>query len=91
MPEKFDGNMILFRASEQPVAELDPHLGWDSFVNGKVRSIVVKGTHGALTVYPFAADLAAKLEPFLLEELISTQSMPQAERHRVATSAGTIA
>ncbi len=84
MPEKFDGNMVLFRASEQPVSDFDKHLGWDSFVNGEVTAVVVKGTHGALTVYPFATDLAAKLKPVLLEQVDSAELLPQAEHHRAA-------
>ncbi|MEO8043022.1 MAG: hypothetical protein ABI646_10455, partial [Acidobacteriota bacterium] len=87
----FDGNMALFTASEQPLAEFDPHLGWDSFVSGKVTAVVVKGTHGALTVYPFATDLAAKLKLFLVEEVVSTETLPQAKRHQAASSVGTIA
>lgn len=91
MPEKFDGNMLLFRASEQPTADFDPHLGWDQFVTGKVKAVVVKGTHGALTVYPFATDLAAKLSPFLIEWVGTTQRSSQVERGRAARTAGTIA
>jgi thioesterase domain-containing protein/acyl carrier protein len=84
MPGKFDGNMILFRASEQPpVANFDQHLGWDSFVNGVVTAVVVKGTHGALTVYPFATDLAARLKPFLEEPSASSRSLPQV-KHQAA-------
>lgn len=84
MPEKFDGNMILFRASEQPpIANFDQHLGWGAFVNGEVTAVVVKGTHGALTSYPFATDLAVKLRPFLLEQGVATETMPKA-KHRAA-------
>lgn len=89
IPKKFDGDMIIFRASEQPTAEFDPHLGWDRYVAGKVNAIVVKGTHGALTVYPFATDLAAKLKPFLLEEAVSDRGVPQRKRRRAASMSTT--
>jgi hypothetical protein len=36
-------------------------------VNSGIRTIEVKGTHGALTVYPFAEGLAGKLKPLLSE------------------------
>lgn len=65
MPGKFDGDLLLFRASEQPIANIDPYLGWGRFVHGNITATVVKGTHGALTEYPFATDLASKLKPFL--------------------------
>jgi amino acid adenylation domain-containing protein len=78
MPGTFDGNMLLFRASEQPVANFDEYLGWDSLVNGNIKAVVVKGTHGALTVYPYASDLASKYKPFL-EESEATLPVSQAQ------------
>lgn len=83
LPEIYDGNMLLFRASEQPVSAFDQNLGWGAFVNGKITAVVVKGTHGALTVYPFAKDLAAKLKP-LLEEGMSSGAQSRARHNRAA-------
>lgn len=79
MPRKFEGDLLLFRASEQLVPNIDQDLGWGRFVNGDVTAIVVKGSHGALTVYPFATDLAAKLRP-VLEERNSTGSATRLTR-----------
>ncbi len=62
-PAKYQGDVWVFRASEQPKnSRNDQTLGWSRFVSGELTSETVKGTHGALTVYPFAADLAARFE-----------------------------
>lgn len=83
MPEKFEGDLLLFRASEQPVENIDRHLGWGEFVSGAVTPVVVKGSHGSLTVYPYATDLAAKLGPFL-ECRIAAGSSAEIERDLAA-------
>lgn len=65
-PRFYEGQMVLLRASGQPRnTAFDPFLGWGKHTGQKIKTEVVKGIHGSLTVYPFAADLAAKLTPFL--------------------------
>lgn len=65
-PSAYNGGIILFRAMEQPSGVLfDQYLGWKKYVRSEIPVIEVKGTHGALTVYPFAEDLAEKFKPFL--------------------------
>lgn len=62
-PGRYAGDITIFRASEQPKnTKFDPSLGWAELVDGDVVTEVVKGSHGALTVHPYAADLAAKFE-----------------------------
>ncbi|HMM80935.1 MAG TPA: amino acid adenylation domain-containing protein [Pyrinomonadaceae bacterium] len=62
-PGRYAGDITVFRASEQPKnTRFDPSLGWAELVDGNVVTEVVKGSHGALTVHPYAADLAAKFE-----------------------------
>lgn len=63
-PEPYDGSVVLFRAEQQPVGA-DPQLGWEKYITGQIVTRTVKGTHGALTVYPFASDLSKQLDPFL--------------------------
>ena len=75
-PEIYDGQMILFRAAEQPPNIIfDPHLGWDKYVTRKILTEDTPGTHGALTVYPFAAHLAEKLEPYLIQKITEEKSL----------------
>ena len=70
IPGIYHGPLMVFRASIQPDnATNDPYLGWTKFTESRITSIDVKGTHGALTVYPFAEDLAKKFEPFLQEPI----------------------
>ena len=65
-PDLYKGSLILFRAEDQPDSiSRDPYLGWGSFTDTPIHTVKVKGAHGALTVYPFASDLADKLRPFL--------------------------
>jgi hypothetical protein len=68
VPSVYHGSIVLFRATDQPRNVIfDPYLGWGNFVNSGIRTIEVKGTHGALTVYPFAEGLAGKFKPLLSE------------------------
>lgn len=65
-PPKYNGKMILFRASDQPQnVTFDRFLGWKSYIDQEIITEDVKGTHGALTVYPFAKELAIKFTPYL--------------------------
>jgi thioesterase domain-containing protein len=55
---RFDGPLLLFRAEEQPFADLPPDLGW-SVHCAAVRSVTLKGDHKSM----FRADhLAANAE-----------------------------
>lgn len=73
-PTPYDGTLILIRASDQPRAtKFDPFLGW----KGYAREIIteeVNGSHGAITVHPFAAGLAAKFNKYLEDD--NGQSKP---------------
>lgn len=65
-PGLYEGGAILFRATDQPKdIVFDRALGWEKYVYGEITAIDVAGTHGALTVSPFARDLAEKFGPFL--------------------------
>jgi hypothetical protein len=64
-----DNDVLLFRALNQPQAiEHIRDLGWQTFTTGTVTVIEVNGSHGALTVYPFAEDLAKAFGPFIGKE-----------------------
>src|SRR5262249_16303701 len=68
-PPSMDNNVLLFRALNQPKAiEHIRDLGWQTFTTGKITVIEVNGSHGALTVYPFAEDLAKAFGPFIEKE-----------------------
>ena len=67
-PTGYDGKVTLFRASEQPKnVDADLYLGWAKFTTGEIIAEDVKGSHGALTVYPFAKHLADKFLPYLID------------------------
>jgi thioesterase domain-containing protein len=69
-PQPYQGKLILFRAKDQPAAMAShARLGWDQFTSEKIDVIEVAGAHGALTMYPFASDLAMKFRPFLSREV----------------------
>lgn len=73
-PESYDGGLILFRASDQPKTVLfDPFLGWKVFIKHEITVEVVKGTHGAIAVSPFASELAAKFNRYLNQAQISAE------------------
>lgn len=70
-PPVFDGKMILFRAALQPSGVIfDPNLGWKKFTTQEIIIKEVSGSHGALTVYPYAKHLATKLSPLLEERKV---------------------
>lgn len=86
MPGKFDGDLLIFRASEQPSQKVDRQLGWKEFVNGEITVVDVKGQHGALTVYPFASDLAEKYRPFLSVAPAVSANVKEVESAAVAVA-----
>jgi FkbH-like protein len=74
VPSTYSGELILFRATDQPSnVAFDPYLGWTKYVKSEIPVIEVKGTHGALTVYPFAEDLARKFKPFLVKSVSASR------------------
>lgn len=78
-PRVYEGQVILFRASDQPKnIAFDPYLGWGNYTIRDVVSIEVMGTHGALTVYPFAGHLAKELNPFLTEKPVRETEVSRA-------------
>ena len=77
-PGRYAGDITIFRASEQPKnTKFDPSLGWAELVDGDVVTEVVKGSHGALTVYPYAVDLAAKFEEVELRKAVLSRDLTQ--------------
>lgn len=66
-PNPYQGEVVLFRAQDQPYGN-DEFLGWGTFVHGNIVTRVVPGSHGALTVFPFASDLARAVSPFLIDQ-----------------------
>ncbi len=74
-PPIFEGKLTLFRAALQPSGVIfEPTLGWKKFTTGEIVIKEVSGSHGALTVYPYAKQLAEKLSPLLIEPKVTTQS-----------------
>ncbi len=64
----YNGQIMLFRASHQPIGiEPDPAMGWGTVVGTRLRIYEVPGFHGAITVDPHARFLAAKLISCLTE------------------------
>jgi thioesterase domain-containing protein len=64
----YDGQLVLLRASNQPSnITFDPLLGWGRFIRQGIVAEEVRGIHGAIAVYPSAAELAQKLSRYLDE------------------------
>ncbi len=65
-PRRYHGELTIYRARIQPTdAEFEPELGWSTFTGGVIRVTEVRGTHGALTVFPYANGLAEALSASL--------------------------
>jgi thioesterase domain-containing protein len=65
-PKPYAGKLTLFRASNQPKGIVaDPFLGWQGLPTEGLNVIESPGSHGAMTVDPYAKDLAALLLAFL--------------------------
>jgi thioesterase domain-containing protein len=65
-PKIFNGEMTLFRAALQPSDVIfESDLGWSAFTKQRILIKEVSGSHGALTVYPYAKHLAKELSPLL--------------------------
>ena len=69
VPPRFDGRMILFRASQQPIGIYpDPTLGWGSLAGERLEVFEVPGNHTTLIYEPRVGILANKLNQILAEE-----------------------
>ncbi|HEY2738585.1 MAG TPA: thioesterase domain-containing protein, partial [Thermoanaerobaculia bacterium] len=67
-PEPFEGRILLFRAEQQPPADLfepDPELGWSGLATAGITIHDVPGYHGLHLREPNVGVLAARLEPYL--------------------------
>lgn len=61
-PKPYAGKLTIFRASSQPRGIVpDPFLGWRELAIGAIEVLESPGTHGAMTVDPYAQDLARHL------------------------------
>ncbi len=70
--QAYDGDIVLFKASTQPVGiEPDPYLGWGSMVKGQLKIIDVPGTHNSIMKEPHLLELVHALEAHL--ESITTK------------------
>jgi thioesterase domain-containing protein/acyl carrier protein len=68
-PPVYSGKITLFRAAIQPAGVIfEPTLGWKDFTTQEITIREISGSHGAVTVYPFAKNLAKALTPFLAEK-----------------------
>jgi amino acid adenylation domain-containing protein len=73
-PPVYNGQITLFRAVRQPSdVTFEPTLGWKNFTTREILIREVLGSHGALTVYPYAKYLAEELSPFLKEKQALTE------------------
>lgn len=61
-PEVYPGDVVLFRASKQPLGIVsDETLGWRDLVGGKLEITEVPGHHGSIITEPFVRVLAREL------------------------------
>lgn len=87
----YSGDLTLFRATEQPSGiDLEPTLGWSSYVQGRIEVIDTPGHHGAIVREPRARVTAAQIadciqkatEAIASEPAVSPTSAPR-ENSRV--------
>lgn len=65
-PQKYVGELTLFRASEQPSGCIpDPYLGWGDLVSGEIRIVDIFASHNSLLKEPFVQDLADRLKALI--------------------------
>ena len=68
VPQPYKGRLTVFRASIQPKGIVpDPYLGWGSLAEG-IDLYESPGSHGAMTVDPYAKFLAEQLVPCLVSK-----------------------
>lgn len=76
-PQIYRGQLILFRAAQQPSNFIfDEFLGWKKFTDHDILTEDVLGSHGAVTIYPFATDLAEKFKRHLTKTTILSNKQP---------------
>jgi FkbH-like protein len=69
VPKPYDGRITLYRAGTQPEGIVPDHLlGWRGLPSQGIEVFESPGTHGAMTVDPYAAPLAELLGPVLKGE-----------------------
>jgi thioesterase domain-containing protein len=65
-PEAYDGPIVLFRASKQPMEIIpDPTSGWHRYAAGGLTLHEVPGSHQTILQEPRVGTLAALLKPYL--------------------------
>jgi acyl transferase domain-containing protein/thioesterase domain-containing protein len=58
VPRPYDGNVVLFRALDDPDADFsDPTMGWTASVQGRIEVIDAPGTHNSLVHDPVFGEL----------------------------------
>jgi FkbH-like protein len=88
VPLRYEGKVTLFRASTQPDGIVqDPLLGWGDLPAGGIEVLESVGTHGAMTVDPYAKALAEKLVAYLGESKVSLLSKNDSEPGLMAVEA----
>lgn len=66
VPQPYDGDLVLFRSNKQPPgAALQPTLGWDSVVRGKITVVELPGMHATMIAEPRVRYLVEALRPVL--------------------------
>jgi thioesterase domain-containing protein len=67
-PRRFDGRLVLFRASHQPFGIYpNPTLGWESIVGDSIEVYEVPGHHSSLIYEPRVRKLQEKLNEIIKE------------------------
>ncbi|WP_019201788.1 non-ribosomal peptide synthetase [Tsukamurella sp. 1534] len=64
LPREYDGNVLVFRATQQPVGGLVPQL-WRPFVTGLVQVHDIEATHNQLGSAPAIDEIARTMNVFL--------------------------
>ena len=66
VPQVYQGRVVLFRASKQPLGIYpDPTMGWSGLVAGGLQVHDIPGTHGAIVTEPYVGVLAEVLQSYL--------------------------
>ena len=67
-PKRYDGDVIVFRASANYLRPYDDyHLGWRSVVKGGIECFEIEGDHMSILEQPTVRLLAEKLDAKLLQ------------------------
>jgi thioesterase domain-containing protein len=79
VPQPYLGNAILFRAKDELAQYVNPNLGWDKFVLGRLQVREVSGDHDTLMQEPHIGMLAR-----MLASILETSDDTAVENSRVA-------